>query len=75
MITCELVQSVILLLIALSLPPLPLLLVLVAARAIGGQVFQAASRAAVPPWSPTATWSRPSRRSGSARTVRRRSDR
>jgi len=48
MITCELVQGAILLLIALSLPALPLLLVLVGARAIGGQVFQPASRAAVP---------------------------
>ncbi len=48
MITCELIQGSILLLIALSLPALPLLLVLVGARAIGGQVFQPASRAAVP---------------------------
>jgi MFS family permease len=48
MITCELIQGAILLLIALSLPALPLLLVLVGARAIGGQVFQPASRAAVP---------------------------
>lgn len=48
MITCELVQGAVLLLIALSLPALPLLLVLVGARAIGGQVFQPASRAAVP---------------------------
>lgn len=48
MIISELVQGALLLLIALSLPPLPLLLVLVAARSIGGQVFQPASRAAVP---------------------------
>jgi MFS family permease len=48
MITCELVQAGLLVLIALSLPPLPLLLVLVAARAIAGQIFLPASRAAVP---------------------------
>jgi MFS family permease len=48
MITCELVQAGLLVLIAASLPPLPVLLGLVAARAIGGQVFQPASRAAVP---------------------------
>ncbi|QRO02733.1 MFS transporter [Archangium violaceum] len=48
MITCELVQGALLLLIALALPPLPLLLALVAARAVAGQVFQPASRAAVP---------------------------
>jgi MFS family permease len=48
MITCELLQAVLLVAIALALPPLPLLLVLVAARAITGQVFQPASRAAVP---------------------------
>lgn len=48
MITCELLQAVLLVAIALALPPLPLLLVLVAARAVTGQVFQPASRAAVP---------------------------
>ncbi len=48
MITCELVQGGLLLVIALTLPALPLLLVLVALRAIAGQVFQPASRAAVP---------------------------
>jgi MFS family permease len=48
MITCELLQAALLVAIALALPPLPLLLVLVAARAITGQVFQPASRAAVP---------------------------
>jgi MFS family permease len=48
MITCELVQAALLVLIALSLPPLPALLALVAARAVAGQVFQPASRAAVP---------------------------
>lgn len=48
MIVCEVTQGVILLLIALSLPPLPLLLVLVGLRAIAGQVFLPASRAAIP---------------------------
>lgn len=48
MIICELVQCGLLLAIALALPPLPLLLALVAARAITGQVFQPASRAVVP---------------------------
>src|SRR4029450_9418128 len=46
MIICELLQAGWLVAIALALPPLPLLLVLVAARAITGQVFQPASRAA-----------------------------
>ena len=48
MIVCELVQGAALLAIALTLPPLPLLLLLVAVRAVAGQVFQPASRAAVP---------------------------
>jgi MFS family permease len=48
MIVCELVQGALLLAIALALPPLPVLLVLVAARSITGQVFQPASRAAIP---------------------------
>ncbi|NMO21360.1 MFS transporter [Pyxidicoccus fallax] len=48
MIACELIQGVVLLLIALLLPPLPVLLALVAVRAVAGQVFQPASRAAVP---------------------------
>ena len=48
MIACEVIQGSVLLLIALTLPALPLLLVLVAVRAIAGQVFQPASRAAVP---------------------------
>ena len=47
MIVCELVQAGLLAAIALSLPPLPLLLVLVGARAIAGHVFLPASRAAV----------------------------
>jgi MFS family permease len=48
MIACELVQGALVVAIALWLPPLPLLLVLVGLRAVAGQVFQPASRAAVP---------------------------
>lgn len=48
MVRCELAQAALLVLIALALPPLPLLLALVAVRAFAGQVFQPASRAAVP---------------------------
>lgn len=48
MIGCELVQAVTVALIAVWLPSLWLLLALVAARAVAGQVFQPASRAAVP---------------------------
>lgn len=47
MIVCELVQAGLLAAIALSLPPLPLLLVLVGARAVAGHVFLPASRAAM----------------------------
>lgn len=48
MVACELVQAAIVAVIALTLPPLPVLLLLVAARALAGQVFIPASRAAVP---------------------------
>ncbi len=48
MVVCELVQAVILLVIALVLPSLPMLLALVAIRATAAQIFQPASRAAVP---------------------------
>ncbi|WP_280380421.1 MFS transporter [Nocardia wallacei] len=48
MITCEIVQGVLVLLIALSLPPLPLLLLLVAARSIAANIFAPASRSSVP---------------------------
>ncbi|HEV2783776.1 MAG TPA: MFS transporter [Actinophytocola sp.] len=48
MIVCELAQGALLLLIALALPPLPLLLALVAVRSTIGQTFQPASRAAIP---------------------------
>ena len=48
MVACEVVQGLLVLAIAVSLPPLPLLLVLVAARGIGSTTFTAASRSAVP---------------------------
>jgi MFS family permease len=48
MIASELVQGGLILLIALTLPPLPVLLGLVALRAVAGQVFLPASRAAMP---------------------------
>ncbi|USX52957.1 MFS transporter [Lentzea sp. HUAS12] len=48
MIVCEVAQCVLLAVIALTLPPLPLLLALVGVRAVLGQVFVPASRAAVP---------------------------
>jgi len=52
MVLCELVQGVLVAIIALTLPSLPLLLALVALRAIAGQIFQAASRTAVPALAP-----------------------
>jgi MFS family permease len=48
MVACELAQGALVLATALWLPPLPLLLVLVGLRAAAGQVFQPASRAAIP---------------------------
>ncbi|MGH3877592.1 MAG: MFS transporter, partial [Actinophytocola sp.] len=48
MIASEIVQGGLIAAIALTLPPLPVLLVLVGLRAAAGQVFLPASRAAVP---------------------------
>jgi MFS family permease len=48
MVVAEVAQGALVLVIALTLPPLPVLLVLVALRAVAGQVFLPASRAAVP---------------------------
>lgn len=48
MLCCETVQAVLVTIIAWWLPSLPLLLFLVALRAVSGQIFQSASRAAVP---------------------------
>jgi MFS family permease len=48
MIACEVAQCALLAVIAFTLPPLPVLLVLVGVRATLGQIFVPASRAAVP---------------------------
>ncbi|MFD9698599.1 MFS transporter [Lentzea sp. NPDC059081] len=48
MIACEVAQGVLLAVIAFTLPPLPVLLVLVGLRAVLGQIFVPAARAAVP---------------------------
>jgi MFS family permease len=48
MVGCELLQGALVLATALWLPPMPGLLALVGLRAVAGQVFQPASRAAVP---------------------------
>ena len=48
MIACDLAQGILVMFIALILPSLPLLLALVALRAVAGQVLGPASRAAVP---------------------------
>jgi MFS family permease len=48
MLCAELAQGALVLAIAVFLPPLPVLLVLVACRAVAGQVFLPASRAAMP---------------------------
>ena len=48
MVACDLAQGLLVALVALTLPSLPLLLALVGLRAVAGQVFQPASRAAVP---------------------------
>ncbi|GLI02114.1 MFS transporter [Phytohabitans aurantiacus] len=48
MVACELAQGAIVLSIALTTPGLPVLLLLVALRGLAAQVFQAASRSAVP---------------------------
>ncbi|MET7375622.1 MFS transporter [Micromonospora arida] len=48
MVVCELIQAVVLLVIVLTMPSLPMLLALVAVRATASQLFQPASRTAVP---------------------------
>jgi MFS family permease len=48
MVACELAQGVLVAVVAVMLPSLPLLLALVALRAVAFQIFQPASRAAVP---------------------------
>ncbi|MEU4292076.1 MFS transporter [Kribbella sp. NPDC026596] len=48
MVTCDLVQGALTIVMAAVLPPLPVLLVMVAARSITATVFQASSRSAMP---------------------------
>jgi MFS family permease len=48
MISCELVQAALVVAMAVTLPPMPVLLVLVALRGITATIFQPASRSAVP---------------------------
>ncbi|TDO58212.1 putative MFS family arabinose efflux permease [Kribbella sp. VKM Ac-2571] len=48
MVACDLVQGVLTVAMALILPPLAVLLVMVAVRSVTAQVFQAASRSAMP---------------------------
>ncbi len=48
MVGCDLAQGVLVLGMAVFLPPLPVLLVMVAVRSLVAQVFQASSRSAVP---------------------------
>ena len=48
MVVCDVLQGGLVLAMAVALPPLPLLLVLVAVRSLVAQVFQASSRSAVP---------------------------
>ncbi|MFI0351110.1 MFS transporter [Actinomadura sp. 9N407] len=48
MVACEVVQGLLVLAIAATLPPLPVLLLLVAVRGIGATTFIAASRSTVP---------------------------
>jgi MFS family permease len=48
MVSCELIQGVVIAVVALTLPPLPLLLALVAVQSCVAAVFQPASRSAVP---------------------------
>lgn len=48
LVTCEVAQGLLTLAVAVLLPPLPVLLVLVGLRGVAAQVFQPASRSAVP---------------------------
>jgi len=48
LVVCDLMQGVVVLVIGLALPPLPVLLALVALRGVAGQVFGPASRAVLP---------------------------
>ncbi|MEV0289552.1 MFS transporter [Kribbella sp. NPDC050820] len=48
MVTCDVLQGGLVVAMAVTLPPLPVLLVMVAVRSLVAQVFQASSRSAVP---------------------------
>ncbi|WP_406048275.1 MFS transporter [Kribbella sp. NBC_00889] len=48
MVTCDVLQGALVVVMAVTLPPLPVLLVMVAVRSVVAQVFQASSRSAVP---------------------------
>ena len=48
MVISELVQAMAMLLIAITLPPMPVLLLLIAVQAIAGQVLQPAARSVIP---------------------------
>jgi MFS family permease len=48
LVVCDLMQGVVVLVMGLALPPLPVLLALVALRGVAGQVFGPASRAVLP---------------------------
>jgi MFS family permease len=48
MVTCDVLQGALVVVMATTLPPLPVLLALVAIRSLVAQVFQASSRSAVP---------------------------
>jgi MFS family permease len=48
MVACDLVQGVLTVVMAVTLPPLTVLLVMVAVRSVTAQVFQASSRSAMP---------------------------
>jgi MFS family permease len=69
MISCELIQGALVATIALTLPTLPILLVLVAVQTCVAAVFQPASDRPSMGWSLTLTWSAPTPRSASARTA------
>ena len=72
MVGCDLAQGALVLAMAVVLPPLPVLLVMVAVRSLVAQVFQASSRSAVPALWLMRSWRRPTRRWGLGRTGLRR---
>ncbi|MFG1814456.1 MFS transporter [Kribbella sp. NPDC049174] len=75
MVVCDVLQGGLVLAMAVALPPLPLLLALVAVRSLVAQVFQASSRSAVPALVKDEDLETRTRRSGRGRTGWRRSGR